>query len=78
MSVKLIENNQNREKQPRELTCGVMTRWYRAPEVILTERSYNKAIDIWSLGTILLEMIFCSENYNEINVPSERFMFRGS
>eukprot|EP00362_Geleiidae_sp_MMETSP1317_P000414 CAMPEP_0201282814 /NCGR_PEP_ID=MMETSP1317-20130820/6761_1 /ASSEMBLY_ACC=CAM_ASM_000770 /TAXON_ID=187299 /ORGANISM="Undescribed Undescribed, Strain Undescribed" /LENGTH=115 /DNA_ID=CAMNT_0047596835 /DNA_START=426 /DNA_END=773 /DNA_ORIENTATION=+ len=30
----------------RELTGHVVTRWYRAPELILLERQYSKAIDI--------------------------------
>jgi serine/threonine protein kinase len=34
----------------------VATRWYRAPEVIL-RNSYSKAVDIWSVGCILAELI---------------------
>ena len=34
-----------------------MTRWYRAPEVILNASEYNKAIDIWSTGCIFAELI---------------------
>lgn len=34
-----------------------MTRWYRAPEIILGAREYTKAIDVWSLGCILGELI---------------------
>ena len=34
-----------------------MTRWYRAPEIILGACEYTKAIDIWSLGCILGELI---------------------
>lgn len=36
----------------KELTIHVTTRWYRAPEVILLEKNYNAAIDIWSVGCI--------------------------
>merc|ERR1711939_380207 len=32
------------------------TRWYRAPELILT-RSYDSSIDIWAAGCILAEML---------------------
>ena len=39
----------------RELTGHVVTRWYRAPEVILLEKEYNAAIDIWSIGCIYAE-----------------------
>lgn len=32
-------------------------RWYRAPEVMLTFKEYTRAIDIWSVGCILAEML---------------------
>jgi len=35
----------------------VATRWYRAPEVMLGWSHYTKAIDIWSCGCILAELI---------------------
>jgi mitogen-activated protein kinase 1/3 len=35
----------------------VATRWYRAPEIMLNARGYNKSIDIWSIGCIFAEMI---------------------
>jgi len=35
----------------------VVTRWYRAPEVILNASEYTKAVDIWSVGCILAELI---------------------
>jgi mitogen-activated protein kinase 1/3 len=35
----------------------VVTRWYRAPEVILQASEYTKAIDIWSAGCIFAELI---------------------
>lgn len=45
-----------------------MTRWYRAPEIILNASEYTKAIDIWSIGCIFAELlgrtaIFPGENY---------------
>jgi serine/threonine protein kinase len=40
----------------KPMTEYVVTRWYRAPELILT-RSYNSSIDIWSAGCILAEML---------------------
>ncbi|XP_075262891.1 mitogen-activated protein kinase 1-like [Convolutriloba macropyga] len=39
------------------LTEYVATRWYRAPEVMLNSKQYTKAIDVWSVGCILVEMI---------------------
>ncbi|XP_038058935.1 mitogen-activated protein kinase 1-like [Patiria miniata] len=38
------------------LTEYVATRWYRAPEIMLNSKGYNKSIDIWSVGCILAEM----------------------
>ena len=34
------------------MTEYVATRWYRAPEVILSWKQYTKAIDVWSVGCI--------------------------
>lgn len=39
------------------LTEYVATRWYRAPEIMLSSAQYSKAIDIWSIGCIVAEMI---------------------
>ncbi|XP_078402750.1 mitogen-activated protein kinase 13-like isoform X4 [Cetorhinus maximus] len=40
-----------------EMTGYVVTRWYRAPEVILNWRHYTQTVDIWSIGCIFAEMI---------------------
>ena len=37
--------------------CYPAARWYRAPEVLLKSTKYTTAIDMWSLGCILGEMI---------------------
>uniref|UniRef100_A0A7S0AB19 Mitogen-activated protein kinase n=2 Tax=Pyrodinium bahamense TaxID=73915 RepID=A0A7S0AB19_9DINO len=39
------------------LTDYVVTRWYRAPEVVLLASEYTKAVDVWSVGCILCELI---------------------
>ncbi|EDR14096.1 uncharacterized protein LACBIDRAFT_244909, partial [Laccaria bicolor S238N-H82] len=39
------------------LTEYVATRWYRAPEIMLAFRRYNTAIDVWSIGCILAELL---------------------
>ncbi|GAA6063143.1 hypothetical protein JCM10212_001191 [Sporobolomyces blumeae] len=39
------------------MTEYVATRWYRAPEIMLTFKQYTKAIDIWSVGCICAEML---------------------
>ncbi|XP_004837858.1 mitogen-activated protein kinase 15 isoform X2 [Heterocephalus glaber] len=39
------------------LTEYVATRWYRAPEVLLSSSRYTLGVDMWSLGCILGEML---------------------
>mmetsp|Transcript_31583 Transcript_31583/g.48277 ORF Transcript_31583/g.48277 Transcript_31583/m.48277 type:complete len:119 (-) Transcript_31583:564-920(-) len=45
------------------LTRRVCTRFYRPPEVILLERKYDQAVDLWSLGCVIGEMLKCSSPY---------------
>jgi mitogen-activated protein kinase 15 len=40
-----------------KLTDYVATRWYRAPEILLGSTKYSKAVDMWSVGCILGELI---------------------
>ena len=46
-----------RMNMKRILTGHVVTRWYRAPELILLEKDYGPAIDIWSTGCIFGELL---------------------
>ena len=39
------------------MTEYVATRWYRAPEILLGSTKYTKAVDMWSIGCILGELI---------------------
>ena len=39
------------------LTEYVVTRWYRAPEVILNASHYTKALDLWGAGCVFAELI---------------------
>jgi len=48
------------------LTSHVATRWYRAPELILLEKDYNPAIDIWSVGCIFAELLSMVEARAEV------------
>lgn len=38
------------------ITNYVATRWYRAPELMLSCQTYSKAVDIWAVGCILAEL----------------------
>lgn len=40
-----------------QLTMYVVTRWYRAPEVILCESEYDEGIDLWAVGCVFAELI---------------------
>ena len=46
-----------RKNMKRQLTGHVVTRWYRAPELILLEKDYGQAIDMWSVGCIFAELL---------------------
>ena len=41
----------------RSYTHEVVTLWYRAPEILLGQRTYAPAVDMWSIGTIFVEMV---------------------
>lgn len=43
------------EKPP--LSTYISTRWYRAPEAILTYGYYGPPVDIWALGCIFYEIL---------------------
>ena len=52
-----------KKKQQQILSVHVVTRWYRAPELILIETDYSSAIDVWSVGCIFAElMMMIKEN----------------
>lgn len=40
-----------------EYTHTVQTRWYRAPEILYGARRYSGAVDVWSVGAILGELL---------------------
>lgn len=39
------------------MTPGVVTRWYRSPELLLGTDQYSTSVDIWSCGCIVGEMM---------------------
>jgi cyclin-dependent kinase 7 len=51
-----------------KMTCQVITRyvasaqstdgrWYRPPELLWGSRFYSSAVDLWSMGTIFVELV---------------------
>ncbi|KZT10053.1 kinase-like protein [Laetiporus sulphureus 93-53] len=49
--------NSKSDDNPTMMTEYVATRWYRAPEIMLAYKEYNTAIDVWSIGCILAELM---------------------
>jgi len=41
----------------RNMTNNVVTRWYRAPELLFGSCMYSEGIDMWSMGCIFAEII---------------------
>ena len=39
------------------LTASVGSCWYRAPELTIHPHDYSKAIDVWSCGCVIAEML---------------------
>mmetsp|Transcript_11358 Transcript_11358/g.19144 ORF Transcript_11358/g.19144 Transcript_11358/m.19144 type:complete len:309 (+) Transcript_11358:287-1213(+) len=69
---------EGRSKKKRSLSNHVVTRSYRAPEVIVQEKEYHAPIDIWSLGCILSELITCTKQYTKSGINYSRILFKGS
>ena len=59
-----------------ELTNHVATRWYRPPEVILLEKFYTTAIDIWGLGCVFAELLEMIKD-NQPNILERSALFPG-
>lgn len=53
----LCRGGLNRCKLPMEMTDYVVTRWYRAPELLLGS-SYDYKVDVWALGCVFAECSF--------------------
>ena len=76
----LIATKHEESKKTRCLSRHVVTRVYRPPEVILTERRYSTKIDVWSLGCCLAELIWCANMDKKLfnNDNQERILFKGT
>lgn len=57
LSRSLASSDRSRKNMVGFMTEYVATRWYRAPEIMLSFQEYTTAMDIWSCGCILAEMI---------------------
>ena len=41
----------------KKFTSEVITLWYRPPEILMGQRNYTAAVDIWSIGCIFAELL---------------------
>ena len=41
----------------KRLSQNIGSRWYRSPEIILVQESYDSQIDVWSIGCIFAELV---------------------
>lgn len=55
--VKIADFGLARLQNDRHMTHNVVTFWYRAPELLLGQQSYDEKIDVWSLGCIFGELM---------------------
>lgn len=69
-TIKIIDFGLSRSYDTN-MTEYVVTRWYRAPEVVLSPKEYEYKMDIWAIGCIMAELIikqplFKSDNYIQL------------
>ncbi|KAH7201872.1 kinase-like domain-containing protein [Fusarium oxysporum] len=65
---------------PPKLTQLVVTLWYRAPELLLGAKTYDAAVDMWSVGCIFGELITREpllQGKNEVDQVSRTFELCG-
>jgi serine/threonine protein kinase len=58
------------------MTGYVSTRYYRAPEVMVSWQKYDVAIDVWSVGCVFAEMfqgqpLFAGKNREPLELRSQ-------
>ncbi|XP_065200228.1 extracellular signal-regulated kinase 2-like [Planococcus citri] len=51
------QNSSYGERYDPSLTDYIATRWYRAPEILVASKMYQKGVDMWSIGCILAELL---------------------
>ena len=76
IAIALESTKTQRSSLQRQLTSHVATRFYRAPELILLEKDYGKAVDIWACGVIFGELLLMLEE-NCPNFDERKCLFPG-
>ena len=54
------------------MTSQVVTRWYRAPELLLGSRAYSAAVDMWAVGGIFAELLLRTPYLAGASAPAAR------
>jgi len=72
----LQETVKQREEGDRELSPHVVTRYFRAPEIILMDKNYNQKVDIWACGAIFCELLKMKKE-NWASFLSRKTFFKG-
>jgi serine/threonine protein kinase len=62
------------------MTGYVSTRYYRAPEVMVSWQKYDGAIDVWSVGCVFAEMfqgqpLFAGKNREPLELVLSRYSY---
>ena len=74
----LNTNRVKRQQKKRSVSNHVVSRYYRAPEVIILEKEYSQKIDMWSVGCVIAELLHCLEKQNKAKVSERhRVLFLG-
>ncbi|KFM57375.1 Cyclin-dependent kinase 10, partial [Stegodyphus mimosarum] len=55
--LKITDFGLSRHILPGSMTPNVVSRWYRAPEILFGSITYTSAIDMWSTGCIFAELL---------------------
>jgi mitogen-activated protein kinase 1/3 len=70
---KLEKDRNKRKSKKRCISTHVSSRWFRAPEVILLEKQYDQAIDMWGVGCCIYELIkFTNRSMGKVDSQDQR------
>ena len=61
----------------RCLTDYFGSRWYRAPELLLMQKQYDQAQDMWSIGCIIFEILQATYPQHDCSYGYDTILFRG-
>lgn len=52
-----MDKSEGHHETEQVLTARIGSRFYRAPEIVLCNKTYDFAVDIWAVGCILAELL---------------------